>query len=88
MMPPAGTMIPEEVVPKGRCGTHATGWMNGVHPTTLGEEVEREICFNWNGNNCKWHKNINVANCGDYYLYKLVSTLNCDLRYCSANANT
>ena len=87
MMPPAGTMIPEKVVPTGMCGTHAPGWMNGVHPTTLGEEVEREICFNWSGNNCSNSKNIKVTNCGDYYVYKLVSSGACSLRYCAVTAS-
>ena len=85
MMPPAGTMIPEKVVPTGMCGTHAPGWMNGVHPTTLGEIVERQICFNHGGNDCMWSKNIKVTNCGKYYVYKLVSTVYCRLRYCAVD---
>ena len=87
MMPPAGTMIPEKVVPTGMCGTHAPGWMNGVHPRKLGEEVERQICFNWGGNDCSWSKNIKVTNCGDYYVYKLVSTPVCAMRYCAVTAS-
>ena len=85
MMPPAGTMIPEKVVPTGMCGTHAPGWMNGVHPRTLGEEVERQICFNHGGNDCRWSKNIKITNCGKYYVYKLVSTVYCRLRYCAVD---
>ena len=83
MIAPAGTMIPEEVVPINMCGTSATGWMNGAHPTTLGDEVERQVCYNWNSNSCNWYNNINVTNCGAYYTYKLVSPSYCDLRYCA-----
>ena len=84
MMPPAGTMIPEEVVPAYMCGTNAPGWMNGVHPTTFGEEVERQICYTWSGNSCYISNNVNVTNCGAYYVYKLVSPQTCDMRYCAA----
>ena len=87
MMSPAGTMIPEQVVPQYKCGTHATGWMNGVHPTTLGEEVERQICFKWGSNDCSSSINIKVINCMHYYIYKLEPT-GCNWRYCSSQACT
>ena len=85
MIAPAGTMIPEEVVPINMCGTSATGWMNGAHPTTLGEDVERQICFNWNSDSCMWYENIDITNCGAYFVYKLQSITTCNLRYCADN---
>ena len=57
--------------------------MNGVHPTTLGEQVVRKICFYYSGNYCKRSKNIDVTNCGDYYVYKLQAAPICDLGYCA-----
>ena len=83
MMPPAGIIIPEDIVPKKMCGTNAPGWMNGAHPISRGEEVERQICFNWNGNSCNWQNNIKVTNCDSYYVYKLQPPSSCYLRYCA-----
>ena len=39
MMPPAGTIIPEGVVPENKCGTCGSGWMNGIHPTGVSEST-------------------------------------------------
>ena len=36
---PAGTMIATASVTKSHCGTHATGWLNGDHPITLGKAL-------------------------------------------------
>ena len=85
-MPPAGTMIPEEVVPKYKCGSAMTGWMNGVHPTNLGENVWRQVCFHWSSSTCYRSTNIEVTNCGDYYVYKLPSRSHCNYRYCAGPA--
>ena len=82
MMHPAGTKIPEKSVPTRKCGTFATGWMNGKHPTTFGEEVERKICFNWGSATCYSTRNIKVTNCGAYYVYKLPKTIT-NMRYCA-----
>merc|ERR1711935_166193 len=43
----AGTRIPEEIVPKNHCNTSASGWLNGRHPTIIGETVQRTVCFNY-----------------------------------------
>ena len=83
MKHPAGTKIPEEVVPMYKCGTHVTGWMNGQHPTVIGEEVKRKICFNWNGNSCLFSRNIKVTNCGAYYVYKLPKPDYYSMGYCA-----
>ena len=87
MMPPAGTMIPEGVVPSSFCGTHGTGWMNGVHPTTLGEQVVRQICFYYSNDYCQRSRNTDVTNCGEYYVYKLQAAPTCDLGYCAEGGN-
>ena len=87
MMQPAGTKIPEGVVPSLKCGTRVTGWMNGQHPTEIGEEVERKICFNWSGlinvSNCLDSKHIKVTNCGAYYVYKLPKPDYYSMGYCA-----
>ena len=78
-----GTQIPEEVVVPYKCGTYVTGYLNGTHPSTVGELKDVNVCFNWVGNSCYRNNIIQVANCGDFYLYNLVTPPVCYLRYCS-----
>lgn len=65
-----------------RCGTHATGWLNGGHPSTADGQASRKVCFHWSENCCNWSTNIKVTNCGSYYVYYLHRTPACNLRYC------
>ena len=83
----AGTKIATSCVPSNRCGTHASGWMNGVHPTVADGEVTRTVCFSYNSC-CSWSNEIKVVNCGQYYVYKLMSTSAahpCNLGYCGSD---
>ena len=79
---PAGTQMANSVVPKGHCGTEASGWLNGTHPAFSGENVIRRVCFNWSGNSCSWNTDVEIKNCGLYYLYKLKIAPSCRLKYC------
>jgi cysteine-rich repeat protein len=81
----AGTQMPESAPATYRCATHATGWLNGVHPTLADGVVARQACFNWSGNTCSWNANIQVVACPGYYLYNLVAPPACSLRYCGEN---
>ena len=82
----AGIKMPTSCVPKNRCGTRATGWMNGAHPTVSDGKVTRKVCYNWDGNCCNWSNNIEVVNCGRYYVYKLSRpSAGCNLRYCGSD---
>ena len=83
MMSPAGTKMLEVTIPDYKCGTHATGWLNGTHPDLLGETVDRTVCFNWASNSCTWSSSVKVKNCGGYFLYYLPKAPNCQLRYCA-----
>ena len=78
----AGHQMPETPPPRFTCGTHAPGWLNGVHPSVEDGVVSREVCYNWNFGPCTWKNNIDVVNCKTFYLYKLVDTPVCALRYC------
>ncbi|MCA9687574.1 MAG: hypothetical protein KC457_35765, partial [Myxococcales bacterium] len=80
----AGVVMPESAPTIYSCGTDAPGWLNGVHPTTDQGVVARQVCFNWGNNTCNWNSNIQVVNCGDFYLYNLVEPPVCYLRYCGA----
>ena len=78
-----GTQIPEEVVEYLSCGTHAAGYLNGTHPSTVGELKDVNVCFSSSSNSCYWNNMIQVANCGNFYLYNLVTPPSCKYRYCS-----
>ena len=79
---PAGTQMADSIVPEHRCGTWSTGWLNGAHPAVLGENVIRQVCFNYAGNSCNWNTNVEIKNCGGFYLYKLKPTSTCNMKYC------
>ena len=79
----AGTKIPEDIVDAFHCNTDATGWLNGTHPTTVGETVNRTICFNLLDDPCWKHIEIQVKLCEGFYLYYLEDLQYCSLRYCS-----
>jgi hypothetical protein len=77
-----GLRMPETCSPAGTCGTAVTGWLKGGHPSLIGQEVSRVVCFSYDSC-CQWQVMIQVINCGSFYLYKLPSTPNCYLGYCS-----
>ena len=79
---PAGTRIAEEAPGIQYCGTYHSGWMQGSHPTSLGETVTRTMCFQL-GSTCQYSTVIKVRNCGQFFLYRLVDTPLCYLGYCA-----
>lgn len=78
----AGTRMPETCPEPLRCGTHAPGWLHGKHPLPGDGVVQREVCFHWNNNCCRWKKQIRLRNCGGFYVYELETPPTCNLRYC------
>ena len=78
----AGNQIADRCVPAKRCGTHATGWLSGNHPTVEEGVVTRKVCYSWLDNCCRFSNNIRVKNCGDYFVYELHWPPGCSLRYC------
>jgi hypothetical protein len=78
----AGDRIPDKCVPMWRCGTKHPGWLSGKHPTVAEGVVIREVCSSHRENCCAWRININVKNCGSYYVYELPRTPYCNSRYC------
>ncbi|XP_044181279.1 uromodulin-like [Acropora millepora] len=84
----AGTKMPTSCTPPKKCGTHATGWLNGAHPDEYEGKVTRQVCFSWNSNCCAWSVNIQVQNCSGYYLYYISGTYSghpCNLRFCGTD---
>ena len=83
-----GKKMPTSCVPINRCNTHAPGWLNGAHPTVADGKVTRQVCFHFNNNCCRWAINIQVRNCGDFFVYYFNGTPAqhpCYLRYCSTD---
>lgn len=80
-----GAKMPESVVPEGHCGTHDPIWLNGTHPTVTEGNVTRTVCINSFGldNGCYDHFDINVKNCGGYYVYYLKPLYYCATAYCA-----
>ncbi|KAL9961269.1 hypothetical protein ACROYT_G030178 [Oculina patagonica] len=81
----AGLKMPTTCPPTHACDTHAPGWLNGGHPTVADGKVTRQVCFHWDDNCCNWSTNIEVRNCGSYYVYYFRDTPACSLRYCGSD---
>ena len=84
----AGTKMPTSCVAPNKCSTHATGWLNGAHPSVEEGKVTKKVCFSWASNCCTWSINIEVINCGDFFLYHFRGTPPehpCHLRYCGTD---
>ena len=78
----AGDRMPTQVPAEGACSTDAPGWMLGAYPAAGDGIVERQACFNFGGNACNWSTQIQVGNCGGYFVFNLPPTPACSLRYC------
>ena len=84
----AGTKMPTSCVAPNKCSTHATGWLNGAHPSVEEGKVTKNVCFSWGSNCCRWSINIEVINCGGFFLYHFRGTPPqhpCNLRYCGTD---
>ena len=86
---PAGTQLADSSIPHSHCGTNAPGWLNESHPTTLGENVIRNVCFSYvddNGahsiNHCRWNIDVEIRKCEGFYLYKFPEVPGCNMKYC------
>ena len=53
----------------------------------VGDEITVQVCFaDSPSNSCYYHNEVTVTKCpGDFYVYFLESTPQCDLRYCAAS---
>ena len=81
-VPPAGTLMADSP-PIESCGSDYGGWVDGGHPTTVGEVVRRNVCFKGYGETrClpgywSYHyqqETILIKNCGDFFSYYLTDT--------------
>lgn len=81
----AGTRMPTSCPPTHRCNAHVPGWLNGGHPSVADGTVTRQVCFHWNSDCCYKTTNIQLRNCGSFYVYFFNGTPWCYLRYCGTN---
>jgi hypothetical protein len=87
----AGTQLSTTCVPRTadynnlKCRTHGVSWLNGAHPCVGDGKVTRTVCFSWASSCCLWKKDIEVINCGFFYIYKLVYPFGCSGRYCGTD---
>ena len=68
--------------------TFPSGWLDGTHPTIIGEIVNRTVCINWH-RGCNYRVQIKLVNCGSFFLYYLEDSpidrgsRHVPMRYCS-----
>ena len=78
----AGTMLPNSCPSTRRCGAQSSGWLSESHPSVSEGPVTRKACFYWNNDCCYWQQDIDVRNCGEFYVYRLQEPPTFYLRYC------
>ena len=77
----AGNALASKNAPsQGTCGTMVRLYLEDDHPFFGEGEVTMRVCAAEGDAACKYDMNIQVINCGAFYLYKLH-----DLRECSGN---
>lgn len=78
----AGVAMPTKCVDKMRCGAEAPGWLRDKHPKVNQGVVTRKVCYHWGGDCCFYKNDIQVKNCGDFFVYKFEKPPASYLRYC------
>ena len=81
----AGDKMPEFNPGVKHCGTYIPIWLNGKHPTKVGEAVDRTACAAIPFRRpigCGSKFDIKVINCGGFFLYRLKEPHQC-YAYCA-----
>ena len=69
------------------CGTQASGWLVGPHPSGEENVAERRVCFSWEGNCCAFQSHVLVRRCYGHYVYRLkVLRFPVKARYCTGES--
>ena len=83
---PAGNKMPDNPPNHSRgarCGTEATGYLSGGHPTKYGQIVSRKVCFSYRGYKRDYSVTVKVTHCGAFFVYQLPYAPICHLKYCA-----
>jgi hypothetical protein len=78
----SGTQMPTAAPGWEKCGTFGPGWMDGEHPGAWEQKVQRTACFQWKDQDCAFSTEMDVVNCGAFYLYRMPNVPQCSSRYC------
>ncbi|XP_078359039.1 oncoprotein-induced transcript 3 protein-like [Oculina patagonica] len=81
---PAGDQMASSCssVPSGKCGTVVTGWLSTAHPKMMDGVVSGKVCFRWGSSCCQWSQDIQLRDCGRFFVYKLGKTIACPMGFC------
>ena len=79
-------------VPRGHCSTDSPGWYKGKLPGVSEGTATGHGCFSRSVNTTDalmccvpdLTTNIQVRNCGKFYVWKLPAVKSCSLRYCGS----
>ena len=77
----AGNRLATSAQDQYDCGTDAGGWLDGSLPSVTDGVVPGDVCFAF-FDVCQYSAEIEMVNCGTFYLFNLVDTPQCALRYC------
>ena len=83
---PAGNKMPDKPpsLSGKRCGTYASGYLSGGHPTKAGQVVSRKVCFSYRGYKSYYTPvTVKVTHCGAFFVYQLPYAPGCSGRYCA-----
>ena len=80
---PAGSRIPDTPTEENHCGSHISGWIQGNHPSLVGEEKNAKVCFSYQNKDCRWSGSVKILHCDSYFLYYLTETPVCHASYCT-----
>lgn len=78
----AGVVMSTKCVDTMRCGAKAPGWLFDGHPRVAEGVVIRTVCYHWADDCCYYKNDIQVKNCGGYFVYKFERPPASNLRYC------
>jgi len=80
----AGTKIVDKAAPYANCGTAATGWLSGGHPSPEEGMVTRTVYFSYGDHDYSGTVDVSVVNCNNFfYVYYLVDIPYCIFGYCT-----
>ncbi|XP_033125552.1 A disintegrin and metalloproteinase with thrombospondin motifs adt-1-like, partial [Anneissia japonica] len=81
-----GDQMTESCATVNTCGVKFPMWLNGKHPTTPGQNVERQACVSASKDGvtkCCEHKTIvTIRKCSDFFVYQFHATRTCEEGYC------
>ncbi|XP_062500120.1 cuticle collagen dpy-13-like [Corticium candelabrum] len=66
-----GGQMTETCPPTRHCGAVAPGWLNGSHPTVIGQTSKESVCFHYKDKCCFRQVTVDITNCGQFYVYNL-----------------